>query len=32
MAKKLEELYLQLDIKNRRRRIRVKDLIGWFGS
>ncbi len=32
MAKKLEELYLQLDIRNRRRRIRVKDLIDWFGS
>ncbi len=32
MARKLEELYLQLDIRNRRRRIRVKDLIGRFGS
>lgn len=32
MARKLEELYLQLDIRNRRRRLRVKDLIGWFGS
>ena len=32
MAKKLEELYLQLDNRNRRRRTRVKDLIGWFGS
>lgn len=32
MTRKLEELYLQLDIRNRRRRIRVKDLIGRFGS
>jgi len=32
MARKLEELYLQLDIRNGRRRLRMKDLIGWFGS
>jgi len=32
MARKLEKLYLQLDVRNRRRRIRVKDLMGWFGS
>lgn len=32
MAKKLEEVYQQLDVRNRRRRNPMKDLISWFGS
>ncbi len=32
MAKRLEEVYQQLDSGRRRRRNRVKELIGWFGS
>lgn len=32
MAKRLEEVYLQLDIRRRRRRNRMKELMSWFGS